>query len=114
MPLSPRTAKYLRSLGHDTVHAFEIGKAKAPDEELVYLAQKEKRIIITMDLDFGTILYCAKKSTPGLIIFRTSFSTVEAINSILTALIQRIKPAEFLNSIVVVNDQRVRLRKLPF
>jgi predicted nuclease of predicted toxin-antitoxin system len=113
MPLSPKTAEYLRSLGHDAIHAFEIGKAKASDEELVELAEKENRIVITMDLDFGTILAHTKKSSPGLIIFRISFATIETVISILIALIQRIKPDEFNNSIIIVDDMRVRVRKLP-
>jgi predicted nuclease of predicted toxin-antitoxin system len=113
MPLSPRTAEYLRSLGHDAVHAFEIGKAKSSDEELIAFAEKEGRIIITMDLDFGSILHYTKKSSPGLIVFRISFAAVEAVNVVLTALTQRMKPEEFVNSIVVVDDQRVRVRRLP-
>ena len=113
MPISPKIADYLRSLGHDAVHAFEIGKAKASDEELIDLAEKENRIIITMDLDFGTILFHAKKTRPGVIIFRISYAITETINAIIIALIQRIKPEEFANSIIIVDDQRVRVRKLP-
>ena len=45
-------------------------------------------------------------------IFRISFATVEAINTILTALVQRMKPEEFDNSIVIIDDQRVRVRRL--
>ena len=113
MPLSPKTAEYLRSLGHDAVHAFELGKAKASDQELIEFAVKENRIIITMDLDFGSILFYTKKGCPGLIILRISFATVETVNAILTALVQRMRPEEFANSIVVVDDQRVRVRRLP-
>lgn len=113
MPLSPKTAEYLRSLGHDAAHAYEIGKEKAPDEELIEFAEKENRIIITMDLDFGTILHYAKKKSPGLIIFRISFATVETVNAALIAITQRMKPEDIANSVIVVDDQRVRVRKLP-
>jgi predicted nuclease of predicted toxin-antitoxin system len=113
MPLSPKTAEYLRSLGHDAVHAYEIGKAKSSDEELIAFAEKEGRIIITMDLDFGSILHYTKKKSPGLIIFRISFATVETVNAVSTAILQRMKTEEIANSIVVVDDQRVRVRKLP-
>lgn len=113
MPLSPRTAEYLRSLGYDTVHASEIGMESSPDNELIAFAEKEDRIIVTMDLDFGSILHYTKKGSPGLIVFRISYATVEAVNAILIALTQRMKPKAFVNSIIIVDDQRIRVRKLP-
>jgi len=52
MPVSPSLLRVLRIYGHEGVHAGQIGKSRAADEELLELARQEDRTIITADLDF--------------------------------------------------------------
>ena len=113
MPLSPKTATFLQSLGHDAVHLFHLGKARATDEEIIQFATEQDRIIISTDLDFGTILAYSKTIIPGIILFRVEYATVEKINLFLKKLFDTLKPENLKNSIVVVDDIRIRLRKLP-
>jgi uncharacterized protein with PIN domain len=47
-----RIAEVLRRRGHDVIHVAQSDWRHSPDEDLWDLAQKEERIIITMDLDF--------------------------------------------------------------
>lgn len=113
MPLSPKTATYLNSLGYDAVHLFTLGKARATDEEIIELAKEQDRIILSTDLDFGTILACSKAVIPGIILFRIEYATVEKINIFLKKILNMVKLEDLRNSIVVVDDVRIRLRKLP-
>lgn len=52
--ISPEITKNLRTLGYDVNSARESCKG-CPDEEIVEIAKKEERIIITFDLDFGEL-----------------------------------------------------------
>ncbi|MCP4358512.1 MAG: hypothetical protein GY796_10895 [Chloroflexi bacterium] len=53
----PRTsAARLRALGLDAVHTGEIDLATAEDVEILERAQRENRIVITLDSDFHTLL----------------------------------------------------------
>ena len=52
MPVSASLLNTIRLYGHEGVHANQIGKACAPDEELLELARQEERVIVTADLDF--------------------------------------------------------------
>ena len=46
----------LQAHGHEGVHAYQIGKDRAPDDELLEIARRESRVIITADLDFPRLM----------------------------------------------------------
>jgi predicted nuclease of predicted toxin-antitoxin system len=52
--ISPEVTRNLRTLGYDVNSARESCKG-CPDEEIVEIAKKEERTIITFDLDFGEL-----------------------------------------------------------
>ena len=56
MGISPRTVRWLQAAGHDAVHVAELRLHRATDPDSVRLARSENRIVITHDLDFGTIM----------------------------------------------------------
>jgi predicted nuclease of predicted toxin-antitoxin system len=56
MPLSPQLAHWLRSEGHDAVHALDLSMQKSADIEILRLAVRDERVIITADLDFPRLL----------------------------------------------------------
>lgn len=113
MALSPKTAVYLHSIGYDTVHLYPLGKERATDEEIIQFAKEQDRIIISMDLDFGTILSSSKAIIPGVILFRIEYATVEKVNLYLQQVLNVLKPEQITNSLIIVDDVRIRLRKLP-
>jgi predicted nuclease of predicted toxin-antitoxin system len=53
--LSPIVASGLREAGHDVVHAGDVGLQAADDETLLLLAEREERVIVSADTDFGAI-----------------------------------------------------------
>lgn len=55
--LSPITSNYLIKLGHNSKSITEEKLGYLKDTEIVKVAKKEKRIIITFDLDFGEIYH---------------------------------------------------------
>lgn len=57
----------LRAAGHDVVHALE-SHAGFSDRQLVLLAEREDRIVITEDYDFGELAVRGQLPLPGLII----------------------------------------------
>ncbi len=113
MPLSPKIAVFLNSLGHEAVHLFPLGKKRATDEEIVQMAQQENRIILSTDLDFGAILAHSLKVIPGVILFRVEYASTEKISRLLKELFARFKQENLINVIVVVEETRIRVRKLP-
>ena len=56
MNLSPDWADALRFYGWDATHWSIIGQANAPDREIMSWARTNGYIVLTHDLDFGTLL----------------------------------------------------------
>ncbi|PIU14723.1 hypothetical protein COT20_02480 [bacterium (Candidatus Gribaldobacteria) CG08_land_8_20_14_0_20_39_15] len=54
--ISHETAEFLNSLGCDAKTATQLGLGSADDSKIVNKAIREKRILVTFDLDFGFIL----------------------------------------------------------
>ena len=113
MGASPRTAAYLRSLGYDAQHVRERGWEHLSDEEIMRLAEVEKRAIITFDLDFSRILALQRRSRPSVILFRLEQFSTDDINAALTNLLSKNQSMLEAGAIAVIDPHRVRFRKLP-
>ena len=113
MPISPKTVNYLKSLGHDIYRINEKGLSKAKDHEIVELAIREQRTILTTDLDFSAIIAMSHKSTPSAIIFRLLDESYENINALLRNILPKVESEVVKGAIVIIEDDRYRIRELP-
>ena len=113
MPVSTKTMAWLRNSGFDAVHAREIGLAKASDTDILNRARREERIVITMDLDFPLILSLSQSDHPGVILLRLYDPRPDSIHKLLSALFQTYSETILYHSIAVIEDHRIRIRKLP-
>src|SRR5690606_28412021 len=68
--LSPRLAEALRLAGHDAVHVGDYVMGTASDEAIFERALAERRIIVSVDTDFGRIVALRQTSQPSVIVFR--------------------------------------------
>jgi len=113
MPLSPGLASWLIEQGHDAVHASQSGLERSPDVEVVERARAESRIVITADLDYPRLLALEQSLSPGLILFRGGdFSEAECVTRLGHAF-EIIPGVELACSIVVIERERIRRRRLP-
>ena len=113
MHISPATVHFLQTLGYDTVRVNEIMSSNSSDRKIVEQAKKEKRVIITQDLDFSEIISLSGEKSPSLISLRLSSSRIEFVNKRLEKILPMIESDIAKGSIVVVEDNRIRLRHLP-
>jgi hypothetical protein len=58
--ISPESAAYLETLGYPCHSLCREGPRRLSDREIVALAKREGRVILTHDLDFGQIYYFAE------------------------------------------------------
>ena len=111
--LSPVVSKSLQQGGHDSIHVRDIGLARASDEIIFDRAERENRILVSSDTDFGTILAFRGSKKPSVILFRSSDKRPERQAEVLFANLSRLAQALEVGAIVVIEDARIRVRSLP-
>lgn len=114
MPVSVLLLDVLQEYGHEGVHAHQIGKDRAPDDELLEIARRESRVIITADLDFPRLMALSLAEGPGLILFRGGNYSDSEMCELLARVLQKVAPEVLEKSICVVDRKRIRVTRLPF
>jgi predicted nuclease of predicted toxin-antitoxin system len=113
MPVSSSLVDVLRAHGHEGAHAHEMGLDRATDREILTVAKRENRIIITADLDFPRILALSSAEGPGLILFRGGNYSDAEMRDLLGRVLTEV-PQEILEvSVCVVDKKRIRYTRLP-
>ena len=113
MAISARTVSWLRLQGHDVIHVREIGMARARDAEILARALHEARIVLTLDLDFGYLLSISGSQLPSVILFRLGNETATVVTQRLDAVLTCCTDALKSGALVIVDEQRIRVRQLP-
>lgn len=113
MNLSPKWAGFLTSAGFDVVHWSVLGAANAPDKEIMSHAREGGYVVLTSDLDFGTILAVTHGEKPSVVQLRSDNLSHENIGKqVIDALRQLTNELEG-GALVTVDTERTRLRILP-
>ncbi len=100
-------AKWLREQGYDTVSILEFSPG-IPDEAVLHKAFLENRILITMDKDFGDIIFRNNKHHCGIILLRLlNWQTKHKIAILENFLALYIHEIE--NNFIVITEQSVRI-----
>jgi predicted nuclease of predicted toxin-antitoxin system len=112
--LSPLVALKLRESGYDAVHVREFHLQHEEDIIIFERAFSENRIIVSADTDFGTLLASRQYSKPSVILFRRGAQRhPKQQAALLMANLPNIKDALEKGCIVVIEQNRLRLRYLP-
>ena len=111
--LQDAVAYRLAEEGHDASHVRALGLAGCTDNEVMALALAEERVLVTTDTDFGTILALTGAAGPSVLLLRgVGDSTPERVAALLTVL-PRVDDELSQGAVVVVEEDRYRIRHLP-
>lgn len=113
MMISPTTVAALRRQGWDAVRVPDRLPVTASDQEILELARREARVVVTQDLDFSALLALGGHSRPSLITLRLSTSNPEVVTQSLLDVLARLEQDLLDGRAITVGDVSVRVRKLP-
>ena len=111
--ISPKTAGYLKELGHEAVHVRDVGLKGAADSEIIGYAKDKGLILITVDRGFGNILDYPPKSHPGIIRLKLKYMPSSIVNSVLRSFLLKVELEEIQGNLVILEEGHYRLRKNP-
>lgn len=105
-----RLAKWLRDQGHDVVEARELG-VDPGDQALLERAAADGRILVTIDTDFGELVYVRKVPHAGLV--RLPDVPAERRIALIAEVLDRYLQALEIQAVVTVRDRRIRISHPP-
>ena len=101
----------LRQMGHDVFDLKEKDLERLSDSELYLLAQDQRRILVTMDKDFSSILLYSPGEHHGIIVVKLYRLKVAKATSLFLNAMNDIKPENIPGNLVIIDPGRTRIRK---
>ena len=83
------------------------------DSDIFRKAAAEGRVLLTFDLDFGEILALSRERTVSVVLFRLHNTHTPHVIERLKVTLEETKAMLEAGSIVVVEESRLRTRRLP-
>ena len=105
-----RLADWLRAEGHDVVESRTLGPDPG-DRALLQIAVSERRVLITLDTDFGELIYLHSFPHAGLV--RLPDVPAERRIALLAAVIEYHSRALESQAIVTISGERIRISYPP-
>ena len=105
-----RLAEWLQGEGHDVLEARTLG-ADPGDRALLELAASENRVLITIDTDFGELVYLHDLPHAGLV--RLPDVPAERRIALMAAVIDHHGQALEERAIVTIRGERIRISLPP-
>lgn len=113
MNLSPKWAGFLAAAGFNATHWSALGAANAPDSEIMRWAREKNCVVLTSDLDFGTILAVTHGEKPSVVQLRSDNLTHELIGKQVVDALRQLESELASGALVTIEPERTRLRILP-
>ena len=110
--LSAHSAEWARAaLEMDVLDARTAGLAGKTDFEVRKFAVETKRILVTLDADFGSLVRFSPRGTPGVIWLRPRPPTEVNIRSILANWLPKLSEIDLDERLVIVDFEKIRIRR---
>jgi predicted nuclease of predicted toxin-antitoxin system len=113
MNLTPRWVQFLQAAGFEVRHWSQVGRANAPDEEIMAYAARFDFVVLTHDLDFSAILAATKGKKPSVVQVRAQNIAPETIGIGIIAALQATTAELDAGALLTIDADRTRMRLLP-
>ncbi|MFA5055862.1 MAG: DUF5615 family PIN-like protein [Dehalococcoidia bacterium] len=103
-------AELLREAGYDAATVLEQGLGGGDDAEVAALCKKEKRALITLDVDFSDIRSYPPKDYHGLVVLRLKYLDKAHVLDALKMVVPKFAKEPLAHHMWIVEEGRIRIR----
>jgi predicted nuclease of predicted toxin-antitoxin system len=101
--------KYLRAEGYDTKAVREIDP-QLEDQEIIRMAVAENRMVVTMDKDFGELVYHCSMKHRGVLLLKLEEATGQEKLEVFQQIMEKYS-FQIVNCFCVFQNDKLRIRK---
>ena len=101
-------SEWLRQKGHDVLDAREWHHDPG-DSALLQIAAAESRVLVTIDTDFGALIFLSRRSHAGII--RLPDVPAQSRISIMERILAAYPESELLGAVITVRGSRIRISR---
>jgi len=109
--LSRHLKQSLSALNNDVTTVADQGLLSQPDTTVAAAANREERMLLTLDLEFSDLRKYPPGHHPGIILFRPQSFGPLAVNQFVEQFVRSTELHLFAGCVVVVEPSRVRVRR---
>ena len=103
-----KVENWLNAQGYDTKSIRKLDP-RMPDDEILKLATRENRMVLTMDKDFGELVFSSNFSHAGILILRLEdFNSAQKVN-VVQKIMQQYQ-TKIIGKFCVYKDNKLRIR----
>jgi predicted nuclease of predicted toxin-antitoxin system len=107
--LSAQLGPLLNREGHDVETVLSERLGGKPDDELFEACVAERRVLLTLDLDFANPLRFPPQRSAGIVVLRPVRPTLRLIQSTVSAVLLRFNEQALEGRLWIVEPGRIRL-----
>ena len=114
MNLSPDWVRVFEGIGWEALHWSSVGEIHAPDTLIMGWARERDFAVLTHDLDYGTLLFVTRASSPSVIQLRAEDVRPSRMAGVVLEAIQASAQELLQGALVTIDPRKKRVRLLPF
>ena len=104
-------AELLQQAGHDAMTVLDQHLGGEADPQIASVCQAEKRVLVTLDLDFADIRAYPPKEYSGLIVLRLKQQDKFHVLDVCRRLLSQLKSSPLEHHLWIVDEKRIRIRE---
>jgi predicted nuclease of predicted toxin-antitoxin system len=114
MNLSPAWVRILSAKGYKSFHWSDVGPKNADDAIIFEYALDNGCTILTLDVDFGTLLALSHSKLPSVIQIRREDVDPLNLHAALFEILSTYSNEIEQGALIVLDEKKIRIRMLPF
>lgn len=107
--IAPRVVRALRQEKFNILSVYEEKLSGISDEKILKIAKKQKRVILTHDKDFGSLIHQPYQLHGGAILLRLKNQSPKNVIFYLVPFLKNAKSDRIKNRLVIFQEGKIRI-----